>query len=208
MTKVWNGSAFVDPVGYKFWNGSAYAEPKAISVWDGSSYKKIWPTFRPQRMNKSGNMLAPWNATGTPVIITGWASDIGEPATIVDDKLVIQGALPNGSVVVTYAFSNTDFNGSTMRTALWRNGVQVAYREDGYSNGVTSQDLSLAYHGPLAAGDTFELRGFRGYGNTGTFLAARTFTRASEPVVLPQRLLKSTKIDRSASASVFDPVTD
>ncbi|WNM64844.1 hypothetical protein SEA_ALPINESIX_24 [Mycobacterium phage AlpineSix] len=44
--KVWNGSAFVDPSGYKVWNGSAFVDPE-LYTWNGTSYDKVWPTFEP-----------------------------------------------------------------------------------------------------------------------------------------------------------------
>ncbi|UXE03271.1 minor tail protein [Gordonia phage SummitAcademy] len=153
-------------------------------------------------------MTVPWNAPGTDVIITGWASDATEIATIAGDKLVIQGSLPAGTVILTYAYSNSDFNGATVRGTLWRNGVKVAERSDNYSNGVTSRDLRLLYHGPLVAGDQFEFRAFRSFGNSSSILADRTFMRVSQPIILRQRIIKSPKIDRSANTSVYDPMPD
>lgn len=147
--------------------------------------------FSAQRMNKVGDQLLPWNATGTDIIITGWVSDATEIATIVGDKLVITEGLAIGSVVLNYAYRNTDFNGSTSRATIYRNGVKVAQRSSNFSNGVTSPDIQLAYHGPLIPGDEFEFRAFRDYGNTGTVIGDRTYLRASEPTLLPQRMKKN-----------------
>lgn len=42
--KIWNGTEFVDPAGYKVWNGTAFVDPKEIHTWDGAQFVKQWPT--------------------------------------------------------------------------------------------------------------------------------------------------------------------
>lgn len=44
--QIWNGSAFVNPTGFKVWNGSAFVDPE-LHVWDGAAFQKVWPTSVP-----------------------------------------------------------------------------------------------------------------------------------------------------------------
>lgn len=88
------------------------------SIWVGD--KKVWPTFTRQRMNKAGDMTG--LGTGWKKV-TGWVSDIANPATVASDGLVVSGG---GQATVSGTVNSDSSNTWWMGLEIRVNGKAVA----------------------------------------------------------------------------------
>lgn len=136
-------------------------------------------TFAPQRINKVGDDTNPgFNSAN---VLPGWSSDSSEPATIVSNALIVQGATTAAAVRFYFAATTSGFNGASLTFRLRRNGSVV----DGLSvsrgnSGPITVPRPLAFDGAVAQGDAFDVTTEITYGTNTVVVAASTYLRVAQ----------------------------